>query len=131
VTRADETQQLWLEYRRTGDEKLRDGLILTYEPLVNYVAGRLCSGLLAHVNEGNLISWGLRGLNDAIDGYDPTRDVQFETYAIAGIKRQVIDELKSTDWDDSYEGGGGAGVREPRRPLPHAPSAEDAVDPAA
>jgi DNA-directed RNA polymerase specialized sigma subunit len=44
VTRADKSQQLWLEYRRTGDEKLRDGLILTYEPLVNYVAGRLCSG---------------------------------------------------------------------------------------
>ncbi len=127
MTRADETQQLWLAYRRTGDQKIRDRLILTYEPLVKYVAGRLASGLPTRVNEGNLVSRGQRELIGAIEGYDPMRDGNFDTYAMG----RITDELRSRDWDDSGEGSGGAGVREPRRPLPRAPSAEDAVDPAA
>jgi RNA polymerase sigma factor for flagellar operon FliA len=98
TTRADETQQLWLDYRRTGDQKLRDRLILTYAPLVKYVAGRLGSGLPAHVDEGDLVSYGLLGLIGAIERYDPARDVKFETYAMARIKGQIIDELRSMDW---------------------------------
>jgi RNA polymerase sigma factor FliA len=98
VTRADETQELWLDYRRTGDQKIRDRLILTYAPLVKYVAGRLGSGLPAHVDEGDLVSYGLLGLIGAIERYDPARDVKFETYAMARIKGQIIDELRSMDW---------------------------------
>jgi RNA polymerase sigma factor for flagellar operon FliA len=98
VTRADETQELWLEYRRSGDQKLRDRLILTYAPLVKYVAGRLGSGLPAHVDEGDLVSYGLLGLIGAIERYDPARDVKFETYAMSRIKGQIIDELRSMDW---------------------------------
>ena len=62
VAQVDETQHLWLEHRRTGDQKLRDRLVLTYAPLVKYVAGRLGSGLPAHVDEGDLVSYGLLGL---------------------------------------------------------------------
>ena len=98
MARADETQQLWLEYRRSGDQRLRDRLVLTYAPLVKYVAGRLGSGLPAHVDEGDLVSYGLLGLMGAIDRYDPARDVKFETYAIARIKGQIIDELRAMDW---------------------------------
>jgi RNA polymerase sigma factor for flagellar operon FliA len=98
VTRADETQALWLDYRRTGDQNIRDRLILTYAPLVKYVAGRLGSGLPAHVDEGDLVSYGLLGLIGAIERYDPARDVKFETYAMARIKGQIIDELRSMDW---------------------------------
>jgi RNA polymerase sigma factor for flagellar operon FliA len=98
VARADETQELWLDYRRTGDQRLRDRLILTYAPLVKYVAGRLGSGLPAHVDEGDLVSYGLLGLIGAIERYDPARDVKFETYAMARIKGQIIDELRSMDW---------------------------------
>jgi RNA polymerase sigma factor for flagellar operon FliA len=98
VTRADETQALWLDYRRTGDQEIRDLLILTYAPLVKYVAGRLGSGLPAHVDEGDLVSYGLLGLIGAIERYDPARDVKFETYAMARIKGQIIDELRSMDW---------------------------------
>ena len=61
MSRADDTQSLWLEYRRTGDQGIRDRLILTYAPLVKYVAGRLGSGLPAHVDEGDLVSYGLLG----------------------------------------------------------------------
>src|SRR5437879_9605647 len=95
---ADETQELWLEFRRTGDQKIRDRLILTYAPLVKYVAGRLGSGLPAHVDEGDLVSYGLLGLIGAIERYDPDRDVKFETYAIARIKGSIIDELRAMDW---------------------------------
>ena len=62
MSRADETQTLWLQYRKSGDQALRDRLILTYAPLVKYVAGRLGSGLPAHVDEGDLVSYGLLGL---------------------------------------------------------------------
>jgi RNA polymerase sigma factor FliA len=98
VARVDETQELWLEFRRTGDQNLRDRLILTYAPLVKYVAGRLGSGLPAHVDEGDLVSYGLLGLMGAIERYDPTREIKFETYAIARIKGQIIDELRAMDW---------------------------------
>jgi RNA polymerase sigma factor for flagellar operon FliA len=98
VSRADETQGLWLQYRKTGDQAIRDRLILTYAPLVKYVAGRLGSGLPAHVDEGDLVSYGLLGLIGAIERYEPDRDVKFETYAIARIKGAIIDELRAMDW---------------------------------
>jgi len=91
-------QALWLEFRRTNDKAIRDRLILTYAPLVKYVAGRLGSGLPAHVDEGDLVSYGLLGLIGAIERYDPGRDIKFETYAIARIKGAIIDELRSLDW---------------------------------
>ena len=98
MSRADETQTLWLQYRKTGDQGIRDRLILTYAPLVKYVAGRLGSGLPAHVDEGDLVSYGLLGLIGAIERYEPDRDVKFETYAIARIKGAIIDELRAMDW---------------------------------
>ena len=98
MSRADDTQSLWLQYRKSGDQGLRDRLILTYAPLVKYVAGRLGSGLPAHVDEGDLVSYGLLGLIGAIERYEPDRDVKFETYAIARIKGAIIDELRAMDW---------------------------------
>src|SRR5215208_6436210 len=93
-----DTQALWQEYKRTRDRILRDRLILTYAPLVKYVAGRLGSGLPAHVDEGDLVSYGLLGLIGAIERYDPGRDIKFETYAISRIKGAIIDELRALDW---------------------------------
>jgi RNA polymerase sigma factor for flagellar operon FliA len=95
---GEDTQALWLEFRRTNDKAIRDRLILTYAPLVKYVAGRLGSGLPAHVDEGDLVSYGLLGLIGAIERYDPARDIKFETYAISRIKGAIIDELRALDW---------------------------------
>jgi RNA polymerase sigma factor for flagellar operon FliA len=95
---VEDTLDLWRTYRRSGDQALRDRLILTYAPLVKYVAGRLGSGLPAHVDEGDLVSYGLLGLIAAIERYDPDRDVKFETYAIARIKGSILDELRAMDW---------------------------------
>ena len=95
---ADSSQALWAQFRATGDRAIRDRLILTYAPLVKYVAGRLGSGLPAHVDDGDLVSYGLLGLISAIERYDPQRDVKFETYAIARIRGAIIDELRAMDW---------------------------------
>ncbi len=94
----EDTQELWLEYQQSKDKAIRDRLILTYAPLVKYVAGRVGSGLPAHVDEEDLVSYGLLGLMGAIDRFDPGRDIKFETFAIARIKGAIIDELRSLDW---------------------------------
>jgi len=93
-----DTQALWQEYRRTQDRALRDRLILTYAPLVKFVAGRLGASLPAHVDEQDLVSYGLLGLIGAIERFDIDREIKFETYAIARIKGAIIDELRSLDW---------------------------------
>jgi RNA polymerase sigma factor for flagellar operon FliA len=98
VAKVEDVQSLWLEYRRTKDQAIRDRLILTYAPLVKYVAGRLGSGLPAHVDDGDLVSYGLLGLIGAIERFDPERDIKFETYAISRIKGAIIDELRALDW---------------------------------
>ena len=91
-------QVLWRAFRASGDQAIRDRLIVTYAPLVKYVAGRLGSGLPAHVDDEDLVSYGLLGLIGAIERYDPDRDVKFETYAIARIRGAIIDELRALDW---------------------------------
>ena len=93
-----DTQALWQEFRRTNDRALRDRLILTYAPLVKFVAGRLGASLPSHVDEQDLVSYGLLGLIGAIERYDPDREIKFETYAIMRIKGAIIDELRSLDW---------------------------------
>jgi RNA polymerase sigma factor for flagellar operon FliA len=98
VKPGSETQALWQDYRRTGDQALRDRLILTYAPLVKFVAGRLGATLPAHVDEQDLVSYGLLGLIGAIERFDPDREIKFETYAISRIKGAIIDELRAIDW---------------------------------
>ncbi len=91
-------EDVWQRYRTSRDKALRDRLILNYAPLVKYVAGRLGTSLPAHVDEGDLVSYGLLGLIGAIERYDPGREIKFETYAISRIKGSIIDELRSLDW---------------------------------
>jgi RNA polymerase sigma factor for flagellar operon FliA len=72
--------------------------VVAYSPLVKYVAGRMASGLPAHVEEADLISYGLIGLISAIERFDLAREIKFETYAIPRIRGAIIDELRSLDW---------------------------------
>ena len=95
---GDETQDLWRDYTKTKDQGVRDRMILTYAPLVKYVAGRLGSGLPAHVDENDLVSYGLLGLIGAIERFEPAREIKFETYAISRIRGAMIDELRTLDW---------------------------------
>ncbi len=95
---ANETHALWLEYRKSRDQLLRDRLILTYAPLVKFVAGRVGASLPSHVDEQDLVSYGLLGLIGAIERFDPDREIKFETFAMARIRGAIIDELRSLDW---------------------------------
>lgn len=72
--------------------------MVAYSPLVKYVAGRMSSGLPAHVEEADLISYGLGGLISAIERFDLAREIKFETYAIPRVRGAIIDELRSMDW---------------------------------
>jgi RNA polymerase sigma factor for flagellar operon FliA len=56
------------------------------------------SGLPAHVEEADLISYGLVGLISAIERYEPEREIKFETYAVPRIRGAIIDELRTLDW---------------------------------
>jgi len=91
-------EQLWTEYKANRDQATRDKLIVQYSPLVKYVAGRVGVGLPRNVEQGDLTSFGVFGLIDAIEKFDPERGYKFETYAIARIKGAILDELRSIDW---------------------------------
>jgi RNA polymerase sigma factor for flagellar operon FliA len=96
--KAIELRDLWRRYKGAGDEGARERLVVAYAPLVKYVAGRMASGLPSHVEEADLISYGLVGLINAIERFEPEREIKFETYAITRIKGAIIDELRSQDW---------------------------------
>ncbi len=96
--KAIELKDLWRRYKSSGDERARERLVVAYSPLVKYVSGRMASGLPAHVDEADLISYGLVGLISAISRFEPEREIKFETYAITRIKGAIIDELRSLDW---------------------------------
>jgi RNA polymerase sigma factor for flagellar operon FliA len=89
---------LWARYKDEEDSAARDELILNYSPLVKYVAGRLASSLPQTVDTADLISYGIFGLIDAIEKFDLSRAIKFETYAISRIKGAIIDELRAMDW---------------------------------
>ncbi|AIV33963.1 RNA polymerase sigma factor WhiG [Streptomyces sp. G3] len=90
--------ELWRSYKATGDERLREQLILHYSPLVKYVAGRVSVGLPPNVEQADFVSSGVFGLIDAIEKFDVDREIKFETYAITRIRGAMIDELRALDW---------------------------------
>ena len=90
--------ELWRDYKQSGDQALRERLILHYSPLVKFVAGRVGVGLPPNIEQADLISYGIFGLIDAIQKFDLERAIKFETYAISRIKGAIIDELRSIDW---------------------------------
>jgi RNA polymerase sigma factor for flagellar operon FliA len=93
-----EVDALWEAYAADASAEARDALIVHYSPLVRYVAGRVAAGLPPNVEQGDLNSYGVFGLIDAIDKFDPRRGNKFETYAMARIRGAILDELRSVDW---------------------------------
>lgn len=90
---------LWLKYKAdTSNKKLREKIILNYIHLVKYVVGRLVISLPASINHDDLMGYGVEGLIEAVDRFDPARGLKFETYAITRIRGSIIDSLRSQDW---------------------------------
>ena len=90
--------ELWLEFKKTRSTALRDAFIRKYMPLVKYVAGKVATGMPRSVEFDDLVGFGQFGLLDAINKYDPEKNVKFKTYAVTRIRGSMIDELRVLDW---------------------------------
>jgi RNA polymerase sigma factor (sigma-70 family) len=91
-------EKLWGEYQKNPSSALREKLITEYAPLVKVVAGRLSMYLGYNVEYEDLVSYGIFGLIDAIDKFDPGKDVKFETYASLRIRGSILDQIRKMDW---------------------------------
>jgi RNA polymerase sigma factor for flagellar operon FliA len=99
ITQLDvDVQQLWQQYRSNPTVDLRNYLVERYLPLVKYNAERIWARLPDGVELDDLISAGVFGLMDAIDAFDLTRGVKFETYCVPRIRGAMLDELRTMDW---------------------------------
>ncbi len=88
----------WMDFVATRRAVLRDELITHYTPLVRFVVGRLGIPSTPVLDSEDLVSFGIIGLINAVDRFDPTRGVRFEAFATARIRGAVIDQLRSLNW---------------------------------
>ncbi|MHB1457578.1 MAG: sigma-70 family RNA polymerase sigma factor [Armatimonadota bacterium] len=95
---ASETQELWQRFKLQNDTRARDALIIQYSYLVKVTAGRVVTNLPPSVERDDLVSAGVVGLVKAVDQFDTTRQVKFETYAIALIRGAILEMLREEDW---------------------------------
>jgi RNA polymerase sigma factor for flagellar operon FliA len=96
--KAFELRELWRRYKERGDGSARERLVVAYSPLVKFVAGRTGARLPSHVDQADLISYGMIGLIEAMERFEPGRQIRFETFAMQRIRGAIIDELRSLDW---------------------------------
>jgi len=89
---------LWQQYQDTRDSRIRDHLVEQYAPLVKYVAGKVAANLPSSVEYDDLVGYGVFGLFDAIDKFDPEKHVKFKTYAVTRIRGAMYDHLREMDW---------------------------------
>ncbi|MFP4565432.1 MAG: RNA polymerase sigma factor WhiG [Spirochaetaceae bacterium] len=96
---AEKTEEeLWKLYKEAGDPEIRERLVRQYAPLVKYVAGKVAIGMPHNVEFDDLVGYGVFGLFDAIEKFDPEKHVKFKTYAVTRIRGAIFDELRSIDW---------------------------------
>jgi len=91
-------KDLWQEYRNSADQTIRDAIVKQYAPLVKYVAGKVSVGMPQNVDFDDLVGFGIFGLFDAIEKFDPDKHVKFKTYAVTRIRGAIFDELRTIDW---------------------------------
>ncbi len=94
----DSVLTVWSDFQRTREPALRNRLVVQYSPLVKYVAGRMRSRLPHSVDQDDLVSDGVLGLMDAIERFDPSRGLSFQTFAVPRIRGAIIDGLRSMDF---------------------------------
>jgi RNA polymerase sigma factor FliA len=90
--------EVWVQYQKDRSEELRNYLMEKFLPLVRYNAERIYSRLPDEVDVEDLMSAGIFGLMGAIDGYDLSRNVKFETFSAQRIRGAILDELRAMDW---------------------------------
>jgi len=94
----EEEKIFWERWLETRDTQAGNMLIKKYMPLVRYHVGRISAGLPKNVDKEDLMSLGLHGLYDALEKYDPNRDLKFDTYATFRIRGAILDGLRREDW---------------------------------
>jgi RNA polymerase sigma factor for flagellar operon FliA len=95
----DDIQQLWLAFKADPtNQDYRNRLVEQYLPLVKYNGERIWARLPEGVELDDLVSAGVFGLMDAIDAFDMSRGVKFETYCVPRIRGAMLDELRTMDW---------------------------------
>ncbi len=92
------SEQLWINYKEKHIKEAKDELIIEYVQLVKIIAGRLYNSYNAHVEFDDLLGYGVIGLIDAIDKFDHTKNIKFETYANIRIRGAIIDQIRHMDW---------------------------------
>jgi RNA polymerase sigma factor for flagellar operon FliA len=93
-----EIQNSWRKYKQYSDARARDELITHFAYLVKITAGRVINNLPPNMERDDLMSAGILGLIKAVDQFDTTRQVKFETYAIALIRGAILETLREDDW---------------------------------
>jgi RNA polymerase sigma factor for flagellar operon FliA len=76
----------------------RDRLILDHLPLLQHIVGRMSYDVPGRVQRDDLFSWGMRGLIEAADSYDPSRGLKFSTHAFPRVRGAILDELRRLDF---------------------------------
>jgi RNA polymerase sigma factor for flagellar operon FliA len=95
---ANEEQRCWQKWLYSRDSEAGDELVQKYMPLVDYHVQRIAVSLPKSVNKDELKSFGLLGLYDALEKFDPSRDLKFDTYASFRIRGAILDGLRKEDW---------------------------------
>ncbi|HWO77981.1 MAG TPA: FliA/WhiG family RNA polymerase sigma factor [Bacillus sp. (in: firmicutes)] len=95
---TDDEKLLWQKWSETRDQEAGNTLIHRYMPLVHFHVQRISAGLPKNVGKDDLISLGMMGLFDAVERFDPNRDLKFDTYASFRIRGAIIDGLRKEDW---------------------------------
>ena len=93
---SDEEKKLWEEYTKSGTG--RDELVIKYLPLIKYVVSRMAVTPPQGLDYEDLLSFGVFGLLDAVEKFDPSKGFVFQTYAIPRIRGAILDELRKCDW---------------------------------
>ncbi|MGI9659189.1 MAG: sigma-70 family RNA polymerase sigma factor [Gaiellaceae bacterium] len=95
---AAEAKKLWRLWKSDGDATARDHLILSYAPMVRYLASRKVRELPVHCELEDLVSCGLLALVNSVDRFDPEKGATFEQYAWTRVSGAIVDELRRQDF---------------------------------
>ncbi len=88
----------WTPEARVPGSPERERLLLAHVPLVRYLAHRIGSRLAGSIDYDDLVGDGLLGLMEAVDRFDPARNVRFKTYAEQRIRGAILDGVRARDW---------------------------------
>ena len=86
--------ELWSQFKQNQSPILKKQIILNYVNLVHYVIHHSRFAINSILDERDYFQYGIEGLNEAIDRFDPDYGTKFETYAIQRIRGKIIDELR-------------------------------------